>query len=430
MSGADETWLRSAPKLRGRLHRTVSAADTCRRAAPIAARVGVTRVADITGLDRLGVPTFSCVRPAAIAYSVAGVSVTCGKGTSPEQARAGALMEAIELCCAEPGVLPTRHASYESLSRSARALDPRDLVLPNWSPYRPDRALYWVEARELRTGEAWWIPANAVFHPFVPEQGEAMILRGNTAGLASGNRIEEAICHGLAEVIEHDAWSLCVARLMHGDGDAFAGVDLDGVAPGSEIAWLVERFRRCGVSLYVRDITSDIGVPTYYAAAAELAGTQYMVHGGCGTHVDPTIALCRALTETAQSRAADIQGSREDLAYLRGHGRTEREAFERKRPWDVTEPARRAPFAPAPPADHADIRDDIFWMAEQLAARGLPRAFVVDLTREGVGIPVVRVVVPGLEHVAVDEYRVGARVLAAVEAASQLRESSLEGSST
>jgi len=411
----DVPFLRPAPKLRGRLHRTVSAAETCRRVAPVAARIGVTRVADITGLDRLGIPTYSCVRPAAIAHSVAGVSVTCGKGTSREQARAGALMEAIELYTAEPGTRPLRHEAFEALSRRERALDPRDLVLPNWSPYRPDRPIYWVEARELRSGETWWVPANAVLHPFVPREGEAMILRGNTAGLASGNLIEEATFHALAEVIEHDAWSLCVARKGQGKGDMYPGLELAAVDP--EVAWLFEQFQRAGISLYVRDITSDIGVPTYYAAAVELAGVQYLVHGGSGTHVDPSIALIRALTETAQSRAADIQGSREDLAYLRGNGRTDRLALERHRPWDISEPAVKVAFPPPPPVDHDDIRDDIEWMAGRLAERGADRVFVVDLTLPDVGVPVVRVIVPGLEHVAVDEYRVGARVLRALEEA-------------
>jgi putative methanogenesis marker protein 1 len=406
-------FLNPARKLRGRLHRTVSAADTCERVLPISARLGVTRVADITGLDRLGIPTYSCVRPAALAISVAGVSVTCGKGTSREQARAGALMEAIEYCCAEPGTLRLRYESFAALSRQAPALDPRELILPNWSPYREDAEIYWAEARDVRSGEALWVPANSVLHPFAPAEGHAMILRGNTAGLASGNTIEEAICHGLAEVIEHDAWSLAVARAAHGLGDFYPGIEPENL--NEELSWLFERFAACGVSLFVRDITSDVGVPTYSAASLEPSGLQYLLHGGVGTHVDPSIALVRALTETAQSRAADIQGSREDLGYLRGSGRVAQPAFEQAVPWDCREPARRVPFPPPLAVDHDDIRDDIWWMIDRLRECGLPRVLVVDLTRPEVGVPVVRVLVPGLEHVGVDEYRVGARVRRALE---------------
>jgi len=369
-------------------------------------------VADITGLDRLGVPTYSCIRPAAIAFSVAGVSVTCGKGTSREQAKAGALMEALEYYSAEPGALPLRHESFAQLARTAPALDPRELILPTWSPYREDRKLYWVEGRDIATGESWWIPANAVFHPFVPAEGEAMILRGNTAGLASGNAIEEAICHGLAEAIEQDAWSISVARAAHGLDDFYPGIILERL--DGELEWLFGRFADCGVSLSIRDITSDLGVPTYTAASVEVAGLQYLLHGGLGAHVDPSIALTRALTETAQSRAADIQGSREDLAYLRGKRQIDKQAFEQNQSWEYKPSTHSVVFPPPLQADHADIRDDILWMLERLKSRGLTRAFVVDLTRAELGVPVVRVVVPGLEHVGVDEYRIGPRVRAAL----------------
>jgi ribosomal protein S12 methylthiotransferase accessory factor len=410
------SFLQPAPKFRGRLHRTVSASDTCRRVAPIAERIGVTRIADITGLDRLGIPTYSCVRPAAIAFSVAGVSVTCGKGISREQARAGAMMEAIEYCCAEPGALATRHETFEALARTERALDPRELILPNWSPYRPDRKIYWVAARELATGETWWVPANAVFHPFVPEEGEALILRGNTAGLASGNTIEEAICHGLAELIEHDAHALCAVRSSHGEEDAFPGID--GCERNEDVAWLLACFERSQVALYIRDITTDVGVRTYYVTSIETSGLHQLRHAGFGTHVDPAIALVRALTEAAQSRAADIQGSREDLAYLRGNGPADDVARDEDRPWDFSEPSRRVPFPEGPSVDHTDIRDDIFWMLDRLAQCGIPRVFVTELTRPELGVPVVRVIAPGLEHVGVDAYRVGNRARRAAASAS------------
>ena len=62
---------------------------------------------------------------------------------------------------------------------------------------------------------------------------------------------------------------------------------------------------------------------------------------------------------------------------------------------------------------NTDIREDILWMIERLSEAGLDRIVVVDLTDPGLKVPVVRVIVPGLEFVAVDEYRVGKRALAA-----------------
>ena len=401
--------VRSAPKIGGTgVHRTVSARATCRRMEPLLSRIGVTRIADITGLDRIGIPVYSCVRPSAHKNSV---SITCGKGASRSQARAGAIMEAIEYCCAEPGELPGRVESYERLACSENALDPSELNLPVWTPYRPDRPIEWYPARELMTGESCWVPANAVFHPYIPA-GPLMILRGSTNGLASGNIPEEAICHGLAELIERDSWSLCWVRVGHGMGDRYPGVDLAD-APAS-VRRLIDSFDRAGVRLFLRDIASELKVPAYYAASFEQVAHGVLAHEGMGAHPDPEVALTRAITEAAQSRAADIQGSREDIAYWRrraGNGKVTGTE------WSLTRPAFTRSSLKTSGRRHSDIRDDILWMAERLACFDLRRILVADLTKSDLDVSVVRVLVPGLECVAVDEYRVGARALAAVHEA-------------
>jgi ribosomal protein S12 methylthiotransferase accessory factor len=382
------------------VHRTISANATWRRIENAVVRSGVTRVADITGLDHLGIPVFSCVRPSAVRASV---SVTCGKGTTRAQARVGAAMEAIEYHCAESPPAPLRRATFEELSRSDMALDPADLILPDWSPYRPDRELEWMPGWSVTTGDPCWIPANAVLHPYAGSTEQLMILRGSTNGLASGNEIEEAVCHALAEVIERDAWSLCWVRVRFGLGDDVPGID---PATGSaDAVWLEERFRQGGVEVFARDITSEVGVPACYVATLEHTSARTLSHEGMGAHPDPAVALVRALTEAAQSRAADIQGSREDLDYWRRRAGT----------WDGSSGVwglTRAATAPVPACEgarHSDIREDIRWMMARLAAAGLTRAYVVDLTHPAIEVPVVRVVVPGLEFTAIDEYRVGPR---------------------
>jgi putative methanogenesis marker protein 1 len=398
--------VRSAPKIGGGgVHRTVSARVTCQRMEPILSKIGVTRIADITGLDRLGIPVYSCVRPSANKNSV---SITCGKGASRSQARAGAIMEAIEYACAEPGELPGRIETYERLARSENALDPSELNLPVWTPYRSDRPIEWFPARELMTGESCWVPANTVFHPYIPS-GPLMILRGSTNGLASGNTAEEAICHGLAELIERDSWSLCWVRVRHGRGDRYAGPDLADASRG--LNRMIGRFDRAGVRLFLRDITSELNVPAYYAASFEQVAHGALAHEGMGAHPDPEVALTRAVTEAAQSRAADIQGSREDIGYWRrraGNGKVTGTE------WSLTMPAFTTKSLKTSGRRHSDIRDDIFWMAERLACSGMRRILVADLTRSDLDVCVVRVIVPGLECVSIDEYRVGPRALAAV----------------
>ncbi len=60
-------------------------------------------------------------------------------------------------------------------------------------------------------------------------------------------------------------------------------------------------------------------------------------------------------------------------------------------------------------SDSDDFLTDIRFMVESLKDKGLDRVIVIDLTREEIGIPVVRVIVPGLEIYAMDPERRGKR---------------------
>jgi ribosomal protein S12 methylthiotransferase accessory factor len=196
--------------------------------------------------------------------------------------------------------------------------------------------------------------------------------------------------------------------VKYGRGDDYAGVDLD--AADSVLRKLAARFDQAGVELYLRDITSPVGVPAYYAASFEQISGGYLAHEGMGAHPDPRVALARAITEAAQSRAADIQGSREDIRYWRrraGGGKMDRKH------WNISKPSYYTRTVATAGVRNTDIREDILWMVERLGEAGLSRILVVDLTDPGLKVPVVRVIVPGLEFVAVDEYRVGKRALAA-----------------
>src|SRR5271169_3667754 len=138
--------LRSSPKavgrgLLGRMHRVIPPSETLRRIRPLARRAGVTRLADITGLDRVGIPTFSAVVP----KSRDLLSVYNGKGTTPADAACGALMEAIERHSAiefHPAVI---HGSIRSLKNRHALLDPRRCNVRTDSEFTSSTRLTWVE---------------------------------------------------------------------------------------------------------------------------------------------------------------------------------------------------------------------------------------------------------------------------------------------
>jgi ribosomal protein S12 methylthiotransferase accessory factor len=373
-------------------HRALPPEETLRRAEAKLPAAGITRIADITNLDRIGIPVFSSIRPMA---DRGAISVYNGKGATPTEAKVSAMMEGLERYSAEVRDRELKIDSFTHLGTGA--LDPRELILPAGAD--PDAMIPWTAGWDIMNDEEILVPSNAVFHP-LPHDYKSLF-RTNTSGLASGNVIEEAIFHGLAEVIERDAWALVEAT--RNTGPLIRDVE-DGQAKG-----LLDKFAAAEVDVYLRDITSDIGVPTCAAAADDVRlRDPTLLTTGMGTHTSASVAVLRALTEVAQSRLTQIHGAREDttLADFRkqiGYDRTKR----LNKHW--FEASENKSFAEIQSFESDDFLLDIKYMMKKLEEAGLNRVVVVDLTREEIGLPVVRVIVPGLEITAVDPERVGKR---------------------
>ncbi|MDD1751333.1 MAG: YcaO-related McrA-glycine thioamidation protein [Methanothrix sp.] len=372
-------------------HRALPPEETLRRAEAKLPAAGITRVADITNLDRIGIPVFSSIRPMA---DRGAISVYNGKGATPTEAKVSAMMEGLERYSAE---VRDRKLKIDCFSHLEGALDPRELILPAGA--EPDAMIPWISGWDIMNDEEILVPANAVFHPLPSDYKR--LFRTNTSGLASGNVIEEAVFHGMAEAIERDAWALVEAARK--TGPIISDVQ-DSLAKG-----LLDKFAAAEVDVYLRDITSDIGVPTCAAAADDvLLRDPTLLTTGMGTHTSAEVAVLRALTEVAQSRLTQIHGAREDttLADFRkqiGYDRTKR----LNKHW--FEASEKKSFADIASFESDDFLLDIKYMLKKLEEAGLDRAVVVDLTREEIGLPVVRVIVPGLEIAAVDPERVGKR---------------------
>jgi ribosomal protein S12 methylthiotransferase accessory factor len=176
-------------------HRMVPPAATLACIRPHLATFGITRCADITGLDCIGIPVYVAVRPQGRILQTSN-----GKGLTHVDAQVSALMEAIEHWHAEHPVAPIRRACRAELTaKGRRALSPRGLE--GGPPTgRVDRlALDWVEGVELVSGEPAWIPAYAASY----HRDQPFAFSYN--GLASGNHPVEATLHALYEVIERDS---------------------------------------------------------------------------------------------------------------------------------------------------------------------------------------------------------------------------------
>ena len=221
----------------------------------------------MTDLDRIGLPVFTCDR---IRPDRSKTSHT-GKGVSKTQAQVSLMMEAIERYCSEfrdeyrDSLI---RGSHQQLCRDFKVLDPRELILPSFSEYRPDRVLHWVWGFDLSAQEDILVPAGAVYHPF-PLDGQSP-LRTHTNGLASGNTIEEAIFHGMTEVIERDAWS--IAKF---NNDMNAAMVVEDVPEHQFIIDLIRKFDTAAVEVTARDLTTDIGVPVIAAFSQDAVAPKF-----------------------------------------------------------------------------------------------------------------------------------------------------------
>ena len=374
--------------------RAVPLEETLARIEPKVPAAGITRVADITSLDRIGIPVFSCIRPTA---EDGAITVYNGKGATVEESRISAIMEGIERYSSEVHDRRIERGFYHELFGKGRIVDPRDLILPPQAD--PDQILAWTEGYDIANEETVLIPAEAVYHPLPPYY--RALFRTNTNGLASGNTMEEAVFHGLCEVIERDAWSLVEAS--RDTGPVVQNINDPLISP------MQQKFTAAGVDVLIRDITSDIGIPTMAAVADDIQLRDPMLLTmGMGTHTSARIAVMRALTEVAQSRLTQIHGAREDTAVAQLRKRLGYERTKRMNAYWFRENGSRD-FATISSSDTDDFLTDIRFIIGALARKGLDRVIVADLTREEIGVPVVRVIVPGLEAYAMDGDRMGER---------------------
>lgn len=360
--------------------------------------LGVTRVADLTDYDRVGIPVFSATRP--LVHS-AQITATQGKGMEPMQARASALMEAVERHAAAL-VRPHRLASVHELRGSGELVVGPEALGARFSESLP---IEWVRTRNLRDGRSALIPVAEVAYPYEPPSPTPALVRPSTTGLASGNTRAEAVLQAICEVVERAAVSQYLTRR--------ATVPLVDLAPlvGSPEGDLIARFESAGVGVAVFDLSRLAPLPTYYVstASADNLGAP-VVAAGQGTSTDARIALRRALLEAAQSRVVALQGSREDL--VRHGAAWAVDIREACRLWEAERDraARVGVVTPPPPsAPRTSTAEALRTAKARLAEAGYEDVYVTDLTQQGVGIPVVHVSIPRLWDLVVEPTR-GANV--------------------
>jgi ribosomal protein S12 methylthiotransferase accessory factor len=366
--------------------------------------MGITRIANVTGLDCIGVPVVVVCRPNSRSLAVAQ-----GKGLDLDTAKASGLMESVEAYHAEHITSPLKLCSHEELRYTSRVVDVTHLPRPRDGLFDGNEPLLWIEGHDLLQDEPVWVPYEAVHtnytlnyrigtHSFV----------SSSNGLASGNHLLEAVNYGICEVVERDAstlWSFLSEKAQRA-----TRIDLDTVDDPACCA-VLGNFDRAEVAAAVWDTTSDIGIPAFQCTIVDRTRHQmYRVYpaSGFGCHPARHIALLRALTEAAQSRLTAITGSRDDL-YRREYERfRDPDRFLEESTVVQVQPAPRTFSGPS--FDGETFEDDVAWELDRLNKVGIERVVVVNLSKPEFQLPVVRVVIPGLEYLSSREvYQPGKR---------------------
>jgi ribosomal protein S12 methylthiotransferase accessory factor len=382
--------------------RSIPPAETLERIRPHFDDLGITRLANITNLDWIGIPVTLAIRP-----NAATLSQGSGKGFSLEAALTSAAMETVEVHHAEEPELKTFQMPYEHLPETRIAVEDlpftKHHLFTEWWPYR--WTMGWDLISQTEVAVPWWL-VHMGWDPLRERDLNTFQVTSN--GLASGNNLLEAINAGLFEVIERDA--IACTRVAWLSLKQPPPVVDPATIRSDLVLELLARLQRAHVGLVLFDCTIDTGVPVYMAYLYDLRVRGVGVYRGYGAHLDPEVAAIRAITEAAQGRVIYFAGSRDDVfrhSYLR-----------LKQPDDsLLIPAMQALIPTLDGSARKSEATSTFEGDTQIALAklqqaGLRQAIVVDLSKPGLPVNVVKVVVPGLEGYMFDFYTPGRRAQA------------------
>ncbi|MBI4219962.1 MAG: YcaO-like family protein, partial [Chloroflexi bacterium] len=288
-------------------HRTRTPDATLRAITPHFPRVGITRLANITHLDRIGIPVTLSIRPMGLF-----LGVDSGKGMDLTAAKVSAAMEGIERWRGETGDFTSFRCTYEDARRECSVVPLERMQLTRWGVLANRWAYRWTRGWDLLNQEEVAVPALRVELPSKGRiLGDLATVMWDSSGLASGNTFLEALHSALLELIERDAIT-CVRSAMQASQWRPPLLRLASVDDERALS-LLDSYARARVDVVVADCTIDTRVATYWAVIRDRAEPGIGVFGGYGTHADPGVALCRALNEAAQGRLVFISGSRDDI---------------------------------------------------------------------------------------------------------------------
>ena len=325
-----------------------------------------------------------------------------GKGSTAEQGEASALMEAIERYSGIFQGDEIRVARRFSEFAPGEAIWPNDVLLfseaqyrrppseedvtPTPPPFDAEAKIEWTPVWSLRDQRFKYLPTGMLY--FFHADASDSHMHADSNGCAAGNTLEEAIVQGFLELVERDSYAIWwYNRSQRTELDLNQFDD-------SYVRDLKNQLAETGRRLWVLDITTDLGIPSYVAMSYSTITGQEFVEYGSGSHFDPRIALLRALTEVNQFLSIGLMGARDA-------GQASNDSAG---PFRLKEHPYLIPDGKPAIRPHVDMKFGSLDTREQaltcvdIAKRAGLDFLVLDQTRPDIETPVARVIVPGLRH--------------------------------
>lgn len=375
--------------------RNYSASTTLKKITPFFNEFGITRLANITGLDRLGVPVYAAYRPLSRT-----ICVSAGKGNTLEDAKVSASMESIELYHAETIKKNIIFNSYENISQ--QLILPYDLLpLSKNSIFEKSQIHPWIFGKNIISNQKILVPFEYVSINPSDKKINLPVFQSSTNGLASGNTNLEATVSALLEVIERDGTTISIELSKRGIEQEY--IDEQSIEYDS-IQKLLNIFKNNQIETLLINCTTEIEIPIFICILFDKKRPNLGGFMGAGCHLDSQIALERAINEACQSRAIFFSGSRDDLLKFK-HDYI-------KNTFPPLSSLKKIKKKPLIPIKFKDFRVQKIYkkIITQLKKNEISYVITVDLTKSKYGIPVKKLFIPELENYLSASYTAGKRL--------------------
>lgn len=385
-----------------------SSKETLEIIAPHFNEIGLSRLINLTGQDRIGLPVFNAVKPGMVNYSVQH-----GKGITTEDARLSAVMESFERHFGSNADLPFFLATYDQAARDHAMIPFERLPVAKGGIFCRDTVIEWTVGFDIAGQVPVAVPLDlALLRPHAVCR-KLPQLQASSNGLASATSFAEAVSQGLMEIFERDAITL----------DVYKSMAHDRILPMDRVDWrsidhpvigpLFHQIHEADIIPLLFSCTADTGIPAYNCFIADRRNPNEGFFHGMGAGMDEATAIVRATTEAVQARSALRAGTRDIFFHTDAWFHTLSDPMAAVAQCGGEEGGR-------PLNDFIDLgtdsfEGDIHRCIEILAEVGLEQIIVLRLTPPDADFTVARVMVPGLEGYILPLYSPGKRALAVLK---------------